>query len=77
MMWVSGLLLYHGIFSYFIDSIATNGESNNAKSSEAYQYFHSNKVRHSWELGYNCFNLKAGMEQRQFYLMGDGNCFIA
>ena len=38
-------LTYSSIFSYFLNSAASNGEAiNNLKSSEAYQYLHSNKV---------------------------------
>ena len=36
---------YSRIFSYFIESVASDGEAmNNLKGSEGYQYLHSNKV---------------------------------
>ncbi len=38
-------ITYSSIFSYLVDSIACDGKAtSNLKSSEAYQYLHSNKV---------------------------------
>lgn len=38
-------ITYGSIFSYFVESLASDGEAmDNLKSSEAYQYLHSNKV---------------------------------
>lgn len=39
-------IMYRSIFSYFIDSVASNGEAiNNLKISE-YQYLNNNRVEH-------------------------------
>ena len=50
------------IFCYFIDSVGTDSEAmNNLKSSEAYQYLHSNKVVRVLlkEVGHDLMYLKA------------------
>ena len=61
-------ITYTSIFSYFINSVATDGEAmNNLKSSESYQYLHSNKVGRVLikEVGHNLVYLKADIEPSQ------------
>lgn len=61
-------ITYTSIFSYIIDSVAMDGEAmNNLKSSEAYQYLHSNKVGRVLlkEVGHYLVYLKAHTEPSQ------------
>ena len=62
-------ITYSCIFSYFVNSVATDGEAmNNIKSSEAYQYLHSNKVGPvllKEVVGHNLIYLKADVEPSQ------------
>lgn len=61
-------ITYSGIFSYFLNSLASDGEAmNNLKSSEAYQYLHSNKVGRVVlkEMGHSLIYLKAHVEPSQ------------
>jgi len=60
-------LSYHCL-CYFIDSVGTDGEAmKNLKSSEAYQYLHSNKVGRVLlkEVGHDRMYLKADIEPSQ------------
>lgn len=61
-------ITYGEIFRYFIQSVAVDGEAmNNLKSSEAYQYLHSNKIGPVFvkEVGNDMVYLKADVEPSQ------------
>ena len=62
-------ITYSSIFSYFLNSAASDREAmNNLKSSEAYQYLHSNKVGRvllKEIVGHNLIYLKADVEPSQ------------
>lgn len=61
-------ITYGNIFSYFVDSVACDGKAmSNLKSSEAYQYLHSDKVGRVLfkDVGNDLAYLKADIEPSQ------------